>query len=118
MAYDPALILPLRLLENISKGYLRKNLRLPVAGDKNEAVIPIDDPSNHQRIMEIQGVLNARNYVFRVGLPEHISLFLRDAPLLNHQPASKIFSLSSPLRAKRRSPNASMTKTMAVKHRG
>ena len=78
MAYDPALILPLRLLENISKGYLRKTLWLPVAGDKNEAVILIDDPSNHQRIMEIQGVLNARNYVFRVGLPEHISLFLRD----------------------------------------
>ena len=51
MAYDPALILPLRLLENISKGYLRKNLWLPVAGDKNEAVILIDDPSNHQRIM-------------------------------------------------------------------
>ena len=27
--------------------------------------------------MEIQGVVNARNYVFRVGLPEHILQFLR-----------------------------------------
>ena len=27
--------------------------------------------------MEIQGVVNARNYVFRVGLPEHIHEFLR-----------------------------------------
>ena len=61
MAYDPALILPLRLLENVSKGYLRKNLWLPVAGDKNEAVILIADLSNHRGIMEIQGVLNARN---------------------------------------------------------
>ena len=27
--------------------------------------------------MEIQGVVNARNYVFRVGLPEHIINYLR-----------------------------------------
>jgi type II secretory ATPase GspE/PulE/Tfp pilus assembly ATPase PilB-like protein len=28
--------------------------------------------------MEIQGILNARNYVFRVGLPEHILRFVKD----------------------------------------
>ncbi|PCJ27955.1 MAG: general secretion pathway protein GspE [SAR86 cluster bacterium] len=77
MKYDSEHELPFDLLENIGVSYLRSNLWLPVAGDKEEAVILIDDPSDYQRIMEIQGVVNARNYVFRVGLPEHILQFLR-----------------------------------------
>lgn len=77
MKYDPEHELPTDLLENIGVSYLRSNLWLPVAGNKEEAVILIDDPSDYQRIMEIQGVVNARNYVFRVGLPEHIIQFLR-----------------------------------------
>ncbi|MFK7863005.1 MAG: GspE/PulE family protein [Pseudohongiellaceae bacterium] len=77
MKYDSSHELPIDLLENIGVSYLRSNLWLPVAGDKEEAVILIDDPSDYQRIMEIQGVLNARNYVFRVGLPEHIIQYLR-----------------------------------------
>lgn len=77
MKYDAEHELPIDLLENIGVSYLRSNLWLPVAGDKEEAVILIDDPSDYQRIMEIQGVVNARNYVFRVGLPEHIQQFLR-----------------------------------------
>lgn len=78
MKYDSSHELPIDLLENIGVSYLRSNLWLPVAGDKEEAVILIDDPSDYQRIMEIQGVLNARNYVFRVGLPEHIIQYLRN----------------------------------------
>lgn len=77
MKYDSEHELPVDLLENIGVSYLRSNLWLPVAGNKEEAVILIDDPSDYQRIMEIQGVVNARNYVFRVGLPEHIQQFLR-----------------------------------------
>ena len=77
MKFDAAHELPTELLENIGISYLRSNLWLPVAGDKQEAIILIDDPSDYQRIMEIQGVVNARNYVFRVGLPEHILQFLR-----------------------------------------
>lgn len=77
MKYDPEHQLPTELLENIGISYLRSNLWLPVAGTKEEAVILIDDPSDYQRIMEIQGVVNARNYVFRVGLREHILQFLR-----------------------------------------
>ena len=77
MKYDLELELPTDLLENIGESYLRSNLWLPVAGNKEEAVILIDDPSDYQRIMEIQGVVNARNYIFRVGLPEHIIQFLR-----------------------------------------
>ena len=78
MKYQAGVTLPAELFENIGVSYLRKNLWLPIAGDKNEAVILIDDPSDYQRIMEIQGVLNARNYAFRVGLPEHILQYLRD----------------------------------------
>jgi len=77
MSYDEEHELPFELLENIGISYLRNNLWLPVAGDKDEAVILIDDPSDYQRIMEIQGIVNARNYVFRVGLPEHILQYLR-----------------------------------------
>ncbi|MFT6093224.1 MAG: type II secretory ATPase GspE/PulE/Tfp pilus assembly ATPase PilB-like protein [Pseudohongiellaceae bacterium] len=77
MKYDSEHELPTELLENIGVSYLRSNLWLPVAGNKEEAVILIDDPSDYQRIMEIQGVVNARNYVFRVGLPEHILQYLR-----------------------------------------
>lgn len=76
MRYDAEHELPVDLLENIGLSYLRSNLWLPVAGDKEEAVILIDDPSDYQRIMEIQGVVNARNYVFRVGLAEHILQYL------------------------------------------
>ena len=77
MKYDSEHELPVDLLENIGISYLKSNQWLPVAGNKEEAVILIDDPSDYQRIMEIQGVVNARNYVFRVGLPEHIIKFLR-----------------------------------------
>ncbi|MDP2140093.1 MAG: GspE/PulE family protein [Gammaproteobacteria bacterium] len=78
MKFQAGHTLPAELFENIGVSYLRKNLWLPVAGTKEEAVILIDDPSDYQRIMEIQGVLNARNYAFRVGLPEHILQYLRD----------------------------------------
>lgn len=64
------------LMENLGAQYLRNNLWVPISGTREEVVILISDPSNYQRIMEIQGILNARNYVFRVGLPEHILQYL------------------------------------------
>lgn len=78
LGYEPERELPMDLLQNIGLSYLRSNLWLPIAGDKQEAVILIDDPSDYRRIMEIQGVVNARNYTFRVGLPEHILQYLHD----------------------------------------
>ncbi|HHX81445.1 MAG TPA: hypothetical protein GX696_00495 [Pseudomonadaceae bacterium] len=76
MKYDSKATLPLELMENIGLQYLRNNLWVPISGNREEVVILISDPSNYQRIMEIQGILNARNYVFRVGLPEHILQYL------------------------------------------
>jgi len=81
MGYDPDIELPMDLLQNISMSYLRSNLWLPVAGDKQEAIILIDDPSDYRRIMEIQGVVDARNFVFRVGLPEHIQQYLNNGSM-------------------------------------
>lgn len=77
LGYEPERELPMDLLENIGISYLRSNLWLPIGGDKKEAIILIDDPSDYRRIMEIQGVVNARNFSFRVGLPEHILQYLR-----------------------------------------
>lgn len=76
MKFDKSIKPPVELIPNISSKYLRNNLWLPVAGDINEAIILISDPSNYQKIMEIQGILNVKNYVFRVGLPEHILQYL------------------------------------------
>ncbi len=78
MKYDPKITLPLDLMENLGVSYLRNNMWVPISGSKEEVVILISDPSNHQRIMEIQGVINARNYAFKVGLPEHILQYLGD----------------------------------------
>ena len=79
MKYDAKIVLPIDLMENLGNQYLRNNLWVPISGSKEEVVILISDPSNYQRIMEIQGILNARNYVFRLGLPEHILQYLGGA---------------------------------------
>ena len=76
MKYDPNITLPTDLMENIGTSYLRNNLWLPISGSKEEVVILLSNPSDYQKIMEIQGILNARNYIFRVGLPEHIRQYL------------------------------------------
>ncbi|HTQ99918.1 MAG TPA: GspE/PulE family protein [Candidatus Acidoferrum sp.] len=78
MKFDSKIVLPADLMENLGASYLRNNMWVPISGSKEEVVILISDPSNYQRIMEIQGVLNARNYVFRVGLVEHILQYLGD----------------------------------------
>ena len=76
MKFDAELTLPTDLMENIGTSCLRNNLWLPVSGSKEEVVILLSNPSDYQKIMEIQGILNARNYIFRVGLPEHILQYL------------------------------------------
>ena len=76
MAYDKSVTLPACFMDKIETKYLMSNLWLPVAGDREEAVVLIDDPSDQQRIFEIDNILNARNYVFKVGLPDHIMRYL------------------------------------------
>ena len=72
MKFDASVEPVQELIENISPAYLVNNLWLPVAGNKEEAVILIDDPSDYNRIMEIQQLLSVKKIELRVGLPDHI----------------------------------------------
>ncbi len=76
MGYDPELEIPRDLIDKVSGNYLVKQLWVPVEGDRNEVTVLIDDPTDTMRIMEIQRVLNARNYVFKVGLARDIRAYL------------------------------------------
>lgn len=74
--YDPGLIPALHLIRHISEDYLRHQLWVPLSGSDAEAVILIDDPTDIQRIQEIQKIIPADRYAFRVGLPEDILRYL------------------------------------------
>jgi type II secretory ATPase GspE/PulE/Tfp pilus assembly ATPase PilB-like protein len=77
--YDPNHEIPKQLMHGLNESYLRKQLWVPIEGDKDEAVILIDDPSDTRRIMEIQNLLRARNYVLKLGLPDDIRRYLGGA---------------------------------------
>jgi len=76
MGYTPDIEIPKNLLKGINEAYLKKERWVPIQGDLDEVVVLIDDPTDDRRIMEIQRVLRARNYVFKVALPEDIKQFL------------------------------------------
>jgi len=76
LRYDPEIQPPLDLIKNLNKSYLRSHLWVPVAFEKERVTILIDDPNDFNRIMEVQQVLNARSYDFRVGIPEDILRYL------------------------------------------
>ena len=72
LKYNSKTIPPTELFGNINTTYLTNNLWLPIQGNRDEAVILIDDPSDYNRINEIQKLLNVKKIELRVGLPEHI----------------------------------------------
>jgi len=76
MKYDADLELPKALLKRLNEAYLRSHLWVPIGVDQEKVIVLIDNPTDANRIMEIQKVLNARSYEFRVGLPEDILKFL------------------------------------------
>lgn len=80
VAYDPEIRIPRELIAGINESYLLKQLWVPIAGDRQEATILLDDPSDAGRRMEIQKVVPAQRYVFKVGLPEDIRRFLGQGP--------------------------------------
>ncbi|WP_052812774.1 GspE/PulE family protein [Desulfonatronum thioautotrophicum] len=75
-AYDPNLTPALDLVEHITLDYLRNQNWVPLSGNADEVVILIDNPTDIQRITEIQKIIRAERYVFRVGLPEDIQAYL------------------------------------------
>jgi len=76
MAYDPNIDIPLDMLKGVNEAYLRKQLWVPVMGDADEVVVLVDNPTDTNRIMDVQNVLKASSYQFRVGLPDDILRFL------------------------------------------
>ncbi|GMR07054.1 MAG: hypothetical protein BMS9Abin26_0056 [Gammaproteobacteria bacterium] len=76
MPYDSNLEVPKALMKGLNETYLRKQLWVPIDGDKQEAIILIDDPTDTRRIMEIQQLLGAHNYAFKLGLPDDIRKYL------------------------------------------
>ncbi|TAN49851.1 MAG: GspE/PulE family protein [Methylococcaceae bacterium] len=74
--YDPAILLPVDLMADVKTAYLKKLLCIPLEGNRKRVTIAIDDPSDHNRILEIQRVLRAENVALRVSLPEDILRFL------------------------------------------
>ncbi|MCB0317161.1 MAG: GspE/PulE family protein [Bdellovibrionales bacterium] len=77
MPYDPHHQIPKDLLLGINVDYLRTQLWVPVSGSKeDEVTILIDNPSDAQRIMEIQRSLPAKRFAFKVSHKEDILKFL------------------------------------------
>lgn len=93
MAYDANLRIPRELITGINESYMLKQLWVPVAGDRNEVTILIDDPSDAGRIMEIQRAVPAQQYVFKVGLPDDIRRFLGQGTAAANEPAADIHEL-------------------------
>ena len=76
MAYSPDLQPPEDLLKGVSKYYLKSKLWIPVAGNPDSVTVLISDPKDKTKVQEIQRILNAHSYEFRVGLPEDILAFI------------------------------------------
>ena len=62
MPYDPKVNIPKHFLQGINGNYLRNQYWVPVAGDRQEVTVLIDDPTDTERMMEIQNILRAQNY--------------------------------------------------------
>lgn len=80
MGYDPAITIPKELLKGINDAYLKKECWVPIQGNRDEVVVLIDDPTDDRRLLEIQRVLRARNYIFKVSLAEDIKQYLGETP--------------------------------------
>lgn len=76
MAFDPEIVIPKELVQGIKESYLRACGWLPVAGDRKEVTILMDDPTDNEKQREMQRLINAQKYNFRIGLPEDILRFL------------------------------------------
>ena len=79
--YDPSMRPPESLVKGISRYFLKSRLWVPIKGNPDKVVIMISDPRDRAKVMEIQKLLNAHSYEFRVGLPEDILAYLgKDKP--------------------------------------
>jgi len=74
--YNPSITPPKAFMKGVSTYYLKSRLWVPISGDPDKAVILMSDPKDNSKIMEIQKLLGAHSYEFKVGLPEDILAYL------------------------------------------
>ncbi len=84
MRFSDSVDLPEELLGKLSKAYLQAQGWVPVRWDGEEAVILIDDPSDVRRIMDVERVVKARRYAYRVGVREDLLRFLERPASAKH----------------------------------
>jgi len=74
--YNPSITPPEAFIKGVSKYFLKSRLWVPISGDPDKVVVLMSDPKDKNKIMEIQKLLNAHSYEFKVGLPEDILAYL------------------------------------------
>jgi type II secretory ATPase GspE/PulE/Tfp pilus assembly ATPase PilB-like protein len=65
-------------LKGINRQYLLNNLWAPLQIRGDKAVVLVHNPHDSEKLEEIRRIMNAREYEFKVGLPEEILAFLGD----------------------------------------
>jgi type II secretory ATPase GspE/PulE/Tfp pilus assembly ATPase PilB-like protein/putative methionine-R-sulfoxide reductase with GAF domain len=95
MSFDPDINPPPELMKNLNRSYLKTHLWVPVEFKDDRATILIDDPNDFTRIMEVQQVLSANSYDFRVGIPEDILRYLGEGSTTIHEGLGMENDLSS-----------------------
>ncbi len=77
VSFDPEHTIPADLLKGINQAYLRQQMWVPIAGSRDDEVtVLVDNPSDPQKIMEINRTLPAKKYVFKMAFPEDILKYL------------------------------------------
>lgn len=76
MSYDPELQLPVELLQGVNDVYLKQASWVPVEKQGDEVTIILEDPSNVNVLMEVQRLVQARHYIFRVGIYDDIRNYI------------------------------------------
>ncbi|MEO5334863.1 MAG: Flp pilus assembly complex ATPase component TadA [Magnetococcus sp. YQC-5] len=74
--YDPHRKIPKDLMQGLNRKWILKNCFVPIAGSREKVEILIDDPTDIERILEIERHIEARSYIFRVGIHEDIIRYL------------------------------------------
>ena len=77
--FNDSIVLPQSNFAGLNKNYLAKNYWVPIQNDDSSTVILTDDPTNKDRIQNIQMIFPKKKLEFKVGLKVDIREFLLSA---------------------------------------
>ena len=72
VAYDERMVLERDLLKNLSLDYLRMNHWVPLKRQGNEIEVLIDDPRNHDKVIDVRRAFPGQTISYRIGLRRDI----------------------------------------------